>query len=72
MSAPRILGIILIIAGVILFIVGLNASDSVADRMSSFFTGTYTDSTVWYMIGGAVLTLGGLAMALLSGRVVRT
>jgi hypothetical protein len=71
MGAQRILGIILIIAGVALFIVGLNASDSVADRMSNFFTGKFTDSTVWYMIGGAVMTLGGLAMALLSGRVVR-
>lgn len=68
MSAQRILGIIMIIAGVVLFIIGLNATDSVADRMSNFFTGSFTDKTVWYMVGGGVLAIGGVAMTLLGRR----
>lgn len=68
MSAPRILGIVLMVVGVILFIVGVNASDSVADRMSSFFTGRFTEATIWYMIGGAALALGGLALTIFSRR----
>jgi hypothetical protein len=62
-----IVGIVLMVVGVILLVIGLNASDSVADRMSSFFTGHYTDKTVWYLVGGGALAVGGLALALVSG-----
>jgi len=64
----RIAGIVLLVVGVILFVVGLNASDSVSDRMSNFFTGHYTDKTVWYMAGGAALAIGGVALTLFGGR----
>lgn len=68
MNIQRIFGTILLVAGVILFIIGLNASDSVADRWSNFFTGHFTDSTVWYMVGGIVLAVAGLMMGLFGGR----
>ena len=68
MNPVRIVGIILMILGVILFIIGLNASDSIADRMSNFFTGRFTDTTVWYMVGGAVLAIGGGMLAAFGGR----
>ena len=48
--------------GLILFIIGMNASDSAADRWSNFFTGHFTDITVWYLVGG-----GGLALGLMMG-----
>lgn len=67
MNGQRIVGIILIIVGVVLLIVGINASDSVADRLSNFFTGQFTESTVWLMIGGGALMIGGLTMAVLGG-----
>ena len=63
----RLFGIVMVVAGVALFLVGLNASDSVADRMSNFFTGQYTDSTVWYMVGGGALALLGLGMSAFGG-----
>lgn len=63
----RLLGLVLVVVGVVLFIIGLNASDSVADRMSNFFTGQFTDSTVWYMLGGGALALFGLGMGALGG-----
>lgn len=66
---PRILsGAVLVIGGVILFMVGMNASDSFADQWSSFFTGHFTDRTVWYMVVGAVATVAGLLMATMGGR----
>jgi hypothetical protein len=68
MNPLRIVGIVLLILGIILFIVGLNASDSVADRMSNFFTGRFTETTMWYMIGGAVLAIGGGLLAAFGGR----
>jgi len=68
MNPKSIGGIVLIVAGIALFIVGLNASDSVADRMSNFFTGRFTDKTVWYMVGGGVIAIAGVALATLGSR----
>jgi hypothetical protein len=68
MNAQRVIGVVLLVVGVILFIVGMNASDSVADRWSNFFTGHFTDATVWYIIGGVVSAVGGLMMIVFGGR----
>jgi hypothetical protein len=66
MSNQRIIGIVLLVAGAILFIMGMNASDSLADRWSNFFTGHFTDTTVWYLVGGAASAAVGFIM--MSGR----
>ena len=68
MSSQRMVGIVLLVVGVILFIVGMNASHSAADRWSNFFTGHFTDSTVWYMVGGIASALLGLLLAFFGGR----
>ena len=68
MNIQRVLGILLLVVGVILFVVGMNASDSVADRLSNFFTGHFTDTTVWYIIGGVVSAIGGLMLLMFGGR----
>jgi hypothetical protein len=66
MSNQRIIGIALLVAGAILFIMEMNASDSLADRWSNFFTGHFTDTTVWYLVGGAASAAVGFIM--MSGR----
>ena len=63
MIPQRIAGLILLVIGVVLFIFGLNASHGFADSMSDAFTGSYTDKTMWYIIGGIVLALTGASMA---------
>ena len=68
MNPQRILGVVLLIVGVILFIVGMNSSHSVADRVSNTFTGRFTEATTWYIVGGIAAALLGLLMALLGGR----
>lgn len=67
MSTQRIVGIVLLVVGAVLFIMGMNASDSVADQVSETFTGKFTDKTTWYIIGGLAIGLFGLLMT-----VVRT
>jgi hypothetical protein len=59
MKSRQIAGLILIAAGVALLIAGLNASDSFADRASNFFTGHYTDSTMWFLIAGFISAATG-------------
>jgi hypothetical protein len=62
----RLLGIVLLVGGVVCLMVGVNASHSVADRVSNTFTGRFTDGTMWYMLGGGAAALTGVLM-LVSG-----
>jgi hypothetical protein len=61
-------GIILLVAGMAVFIIGMNASDSVADRWSEFFTGHFTDATVLYIIGGLAAATLGTILLVFGGR----
>ena len=60
MNLQRIIGIVLLGVGIVLLIWGLNASDSVADQVSDTFTGRFTDKTMWLILSGVALGLGGL------------
>lgn len=55
------MNIALVVIGIILLVMGLNASDSLASGFSEFFTGSPTDKAIWLIIGGvAALIIGGL------------
>ena len=68
MSPQRILGVLILIGGVVLLVVGMNASHSAADQVTNTFTGHFTDRTTWYIIGGIAVGLFGLSMMLMGGR----
>jgi hypothetical protein len=60
----KILSLGLLIGGIILLGYGLNASDSIGSSFSRLFTGSPTDETMWFIIGGAIaaaIGAGGLA-----------
>jgi len=59
MSAQRIIGVVVFIAGIVLLVVGLSASHSVVDQVHNTFTGRYTDATMWYIIGGIIAAVFG-------------
>lgn len=54
------LAVALIIAGVMLIIYGVNASNSFDSDVSRAFTGAPTDKTVWFLIGGVVASSVGV------------
>ena len=68
MPPQRILGVVLLIVGVTLLLMGMNASHSVADQVSDTFTGRFTDKTTWFIIGGIAAGLLGLLMTLVGSR----
>lgn len=70
MSPQRIVGIVLLVAGVVALIFGMNASHSMADQVSNTFTGRFTQATTWYILGGIASAVLGLLLALFgpSGR----
>jgi uncharacterized BrkB/YihY/UPF0761 family membrane protein len=68
MNIQRVAGIALLVIGLVLVVVGMNASDSLADRWSDFFTGHYTDSTVWYIGAGIASAVIGLLLVMFGRR----
>ncbi len=68
MNIQRVAGIALLVIGLVLVVVGMNASDSLADRASNFFTGHYTDSTVWYLVAGIASAVVGLMLVMFGRR----
>jgi hypothetical protein len=64
MSTTRILGVLLLVAGVVLIIIGVVASRSLADNVSTIFRGRLTEHTLWYIIGGIASAVVGLILTL--------
>jgi uncharacterized membrane protein HdeD (DUF308 family) len=63
MSITRVLGFVLLVGGVVLIIVGVTASRSFADSLSNWITGRFTQSTMWYLIGGVISAVAGLLLS---------
>ena len=60
----KIFSLALLVGGVVLMILGINATNSFSSDVSRFFTGSPTDKAVWMLIGGIVAAVAGLAMTL--------
>jgi hypothetical protein len=56
----RILSLALLVGGVVLIIIGINATNSFSSDVSRFFTGSPTDKDVWMLIGGVIAAIIGL------------
>lgn len=50
----------LLAGGIVLMVIGINATNSFSSDVSRFFTGSPTDKAVWMLIGGVVATIVGL------------
>ena len=62
----KALGIGLLVAGIVLTIIGINATDSISSEVSRFFTGAPTDEAIWLLIGGIGAASAGLFLTLAS------
>jgi hypothetical protein len=58
MSRPASLA--LLVAGIILAVWGISATNSFSSDVSRFFTGSPTDKAMWLLIGGIILGVIGL------------
>ena len=56
----RSISAIILIAGLIVLGIGINAANSVGSETSEAFTGAPTDKALWLMIGGGLVALFGL------------
>jgi uncharacterized membrane protein YidH (DUF202 family) len=60
----KIVSLALLVGGVVLMIIGINATNSFSSDVSRFFTGSSTDKAIWMLIGGLVAAIVGLTMTL--------
>jgi len=58
MTRPLALG--MFVAGILLVIFGISATDSISSDVSRFFTGAPTEKAVWLLIAGMVAGIAGL------------
>jgi hypothetical protein len=54
------ISIALLVAGVVLTVIGINATNSFSSNVSRFFTGSPTDKAVWMLVGGIIMAIVGL------------
>lgn len=64
----RIIGIALVVIGVVLLVMGINAADSFSSQISEFFTDSPTDKAIWLTIGGIAAIIVGAGMAALPAK----
>ena len=57
----KIIPLALIVGGIVLIIIGVNATHSFSSDVSRFFTGSPTDKAIWMLIGGVVAAVVGAA-----------
>jgi hypothetical protein len=60
----KIVSLALLVGGVVLIVIGINATNSFSSDVSRFFTGSPTDKAIWMLIGGAVAAVIGLVSTL--------
>jgi hypothetical protein len=58
-NPQRIIGLVLLIAGIALLVTGIIRTDSFGEQASKFFTGSFSDKAMWQIVGGIVLILVG-------------
>lgn len=64
----RIVAIALLVGGVVLIILGVQATDSFSSDVSRFFTGSPTDKAIWMLLGGIVAAIAGFTMTVRGAR----
>lgn len=60
MIAYRLISIGLLFGGMVLFIFGVSAADSLSSDVSKIIHGSPTDKVIWMLVSGIVLAIMGL------------
>ena len=64
----KAVSIALLAGGIVLIVIGVNATKSFSSDVSRFFTGSPTDKAVWMLIGGIVAAVIGLFGTMRGGK----
>tara|TARA_R110000868_G_scaffold106587_3_gene292252 strand:+ start:23343 stop:23639 length:297 start_codon:yes stop_codon:yes gene_type:complete len=59
MTRSKMLGFVLLAVGIVLLVLAWQGSNAPADQITEALTGSYTDRTNWFLIGGIAASVGG-------------
>lgn len=59
----RIVGLLIVAAGLVLIVSGLGADPAPFDQFSGMAAGRYGDAATWYIIGGSLALVAGALLA---------
>jgi hypothetical protein len=68
MRRDTILSFGLLSLGLILLGLGFSASRAPVEQVTEALTGSFSDGTMWYLLGGGLALIAGLALAFTSRR----
>ena len=68
MGISRLIGLVVLVAGVALFVFGLISADQWNEQLREAFTGNFSESTTWSLLGGAGLAIVGFVMTLFGAK----
>jgi len=68
MFSSRLIGLVIFAVGVVLLVLGINATSSVRERLNEAVTGNFTDQTTLYLVGGIAAIVVGGVVCLFGGR----
>jgi small neutral amino acid transporter SnatA (MarC family) len=68
----KIVSLALLAGGIILIVIGINATNSFSSDVSRLFTGSPTDKAMWMLVGGIIAAIIGLMGTLHSSKQVLT
>jgi uncharacterized protein DUF3185 len=66
----RIAFLALLVGGIVLIVIGVNATNSFSSDVSRFFTGSATDKAMWMLVAGIIAAIIGLTGTLHSSKQV--
>ena len=58
----KIISLALLAGGIVLIVVGVNATNSFSSDVSRFFTGSATNKAMWTLVGGAAAAVAGVIL----------
>ena len=56
----RVFSFALLAGGILLIVLGINASNGLSSDISRFFTGSPTDRAMWLLVGGVIEAVVGV------------
>jgi hypothetical protein len=56
----RVFSFALLAGGILLIVLGINASNGLSSDISRFFTGSPTDRAMWLLVGGVIAAVVGV------------
>lgn len=66
MSSNKLIGFVLLAVGIMLLVMGYNASQSMGSQFKEAFSGSMSDRATMFYLGGAVVTAVGAYLAFMT------